>query len=220
MAAASADVLVLEYHVFVDPSNLAPEGPRDAAEHAAAELLRCRAAAAAIAGRLQPRLRGAAWHREPGLPLWVWDAADSATHAGSSLWGASERRDIETHLWGRVDVGESMDDEWFLVGLLLQVSAEQRDVSISVCDADGELLLIEAAHAIPKWLTPERAPNRVFLRAGALHIVPRRRGVQEDGLCLREALHRLREADRALAMDTSSVARHATRSEHAVRTVF
>ena len=41
-----------------------------------------------------------------------------------------------------------------------------------VWDNDGEFLLIEAAYALPKWLKPDTAVNRVWLRDGALHLVP------------------------------------------------
>ena len=40
-------------------------------------------------------------------------------------------------------------------------------------DADGELLLIEAAYCLPRWLTPEVALNRVFLRQGEVRLVPK-----------------------------------------------
>jgi hypothetical protein len=33
-------------------------------------------------------------------------------------------------------------------------------------------MLIEAAYALPRWLKPEVAANRVWLRSGALHILP------------------------------------------------
>ena len=39
-------------------------------------------------------------------------------------------------------------------------------------DNDGEFLLIEAAYALLKWLKPETATNRVWLRDGLLHIAP------------------------------------------------
>ena len=39
-------------------------------------------------------------------------------------------------------------------------------------DNDGEFLLIEAAYALPKWLTPDTAANRVWLAGGRLHLVP------------------------------------------------
>lgn len=33
-------------------------------------------------------------------------------------------------------------------------------------------MLIEAAYALPRWLKPEIADNRVWLRRGCLHVVP------------------------------------------------
>ena len=39
-------------------------------------------------------------------------------------------------------------------------------------DNDGDFLLIEAAYALPKWLKPETASNRVWLLNGMTHIVP------------------------------------------------
>lgn len=41
-----------------------------------------------------------------------------------------------------------------------------------VWDNDGEFLLVEAAYQLPRWLSPETAPNRVWLHRGAVHIVP------------------------------------------------
>ncbi|GLI59539.1 hypothetical protein VaNZ11_001433, partial [Volvox africanus] len=41
-----------------------------------------------------------------------------------------------------------------------------------VWDNDGQFLLIEAAYALPRWLKPETAENRVWLRHGRLHIIP------------------------------------------------
>ena len=160
----STSSTTLEFHVFIDP----PEHGRDDAPSA---LARARAALVAFHGRLQPRLRQATWHRDP-LTFWLWDPSDGTSRRGSR-WPAAQRRAAEAHVWGCMDVGESLDDEWFVVALLMQLSAEQRDASVTVADDDGELLLIESAYAIPRWLTPERATNRIFLRHGDLHIVPR-----------------------------------------------
>ncbi|KXZ46865.1 hypothetical protein GPECTOR_40g599 [Gonium pectorale] len=44
--------------------------------------------------------------------------------------------------------------------------------SWQVWDNDGQFLLIEAAYALPRWLKPDVATNRVWLRCGRLHIVP------------------------------------------------
>jgi len=43
---------------------------------------------------------------------------------------------------------------------------------IRVFDDDGEFLLIESAHHIPKWLNPETSFNRVWIHCGKLHIIP------------------------------------------------
>ena len=147
----------LEFHVYLDPPP---------SETRAMALARCHAALVAINGRLTARLDGVIWQREPfELSLW-----DPAAHGDSRA---------EPHLWGRMSVGESVDDEWFAISLLLQLCAEQRDASVTVRDADGELLLIEAAHRLPRWFTPDVAPNRVFLRGGALHILPPPRNAGE-----------------------------------------
>lgn len=42
-------------------------------------------------------------------------------------------------------------------------------------DTDGEFLLIEAAFHLPRWVNPDNSLNRVFIRRGDLHIVPRNR---------------------------------------------
>jgi SGT1 protein len=81
-------------------------------------------------------------------------------------------------LEGRMRVGDCVDDEWCVVWLLKQISAKW-DVAVryvlslligeliavqpsrSVSDSDGEFLLIEAAEALPAWLTPTNSENRV-----------------------------------------------------------
>ena len=42
----------------------------------------------------------------------------------------------------------------------------------SVQDNDGQFLLIEAAHHLPKWLQPETSINRVFIYKKQLHTIP------------------------------------------------
>ena len=144
-------MLRLEYQVYVDGAG--PDAP--SAEIATA---RCRAALASITSYLSSRLDGCVWQREP-----------------FELWLSNEPTDAEPHLCGRMCCGDSVDDEWCAVGLLLQLTSQHPDATVVARDGDGELLLIEAAHAIPRWLTPETAENRVFLRGGELHIVPRPR---------------------------------------------
>lgn len=80
------------------------------------------------------------------------------------------------HLAGRTEFGDSIADEWLIVYLLRELSAQFPDAWIRVTDADGEFPLIEAANVLPKWLTPEVAENRVWLHAGKLQIIPREMG--------------------------------------------
>ncbi|TFK57504.1 SGT1-domain-containing protein [Heliocybe sulcata] len=74
-------------------------------------------------------------------------------------------------LEGRMRVGDSVDDEWCVVWLLREIS-KKWDVVISVFDSDGEFLLIEAAEALPSWVTPTNAENRVWIYASHLHLIP------------------------------------------------
>ncbi|KZT06347.1 uncharacterized protein LAESUDRAFT_679939 [Laetiporus sulphureus 93-53] len=74
-------------------------------------------------------------------------------------------------LEGRMRVGDCVDDEWCAVWLLREISAKW-DVTISVLDSDGEFILIEAAEALPSWVTPSNAENRVWIYRSRLHLIP------------------------------------------------
>ena len=64
-------------------------------------------------------------------------------------------------LYGHTDYSDSVEDEWLIVFLLRELSQKFEELWISVVDSDGEFLLIEAAGALPRWLNPEVASNRV-----------------------------------------------------------
>ncbi|CAG8591663.1 8006_t:CDS:10 [Funneliformis caledonium] len=70
-------------------------------------------------------------------------------------------------LHGKTRFGDCIDDEWFIVFLLRQISLKFKDAVISVSDYDGEFLLIEAAKQLPSWLDPSNSQNR-----NELHIIP------------------------------------------------
>ncbi|XP_042038892.1 protein ecdysoneless homolog [Salvia splendens] len=76
------------------------------------------------------------------------------------------------HLSGHLRFGDNLEDEWFVVHILFEISKKFPSLSIRVWDSDGEFLLIECAFHLPKWLNPETSTNRVFLRSGRLHILP------------------------------------------------
>ncbi|KAF3968507.1 hypothetical protein ACB098_02G137600 [Castanea mollissima] len=79
------------------------------------------------------------------------------------------------HLHGKLRFGDNLDDEWFTLFLLFKISTTFPSLSIRVWDTDGEFLLIEAAFHLPRWLNPENSLNRVFIRQGHIHIVPKDR---------------------------------------------
>lgn len=72
------------------------------------------------------------------------------------------------YLRGRTNFGDSIVDEWTIVYILRKLSFDFHDVWIRVYDNDGEFLLIEAANALPKWLNPEVAENRVGYSAAMM----------------------------------------------------
>jgi hypothetical protein len=118
---------------------------------------------------LQPWTRDYIWHRDDFVLAPHW--------AGAS----AEATDVRRVLYGRVYWGENIDDEWFVVWLLLQLTRRWPGVVAEVTDNDGQFLLIEAALEIPRWLKPANAAHRVFLSGGALHIVPLARDGGADG---------------------------------------
>ncbi|KAK9480496.1 SGT1 protein-domain-containing protein [Lipomyces japonicus] len=101
----------------------------------------------------KPWIEGYIWQRE-GFDLKLDETAD------------------EPCLKGLSEFGDCIDDEWFIVFILRTLSKEHPDIFIKITDNDGEFLLIEAANAIPKWLGPENADNRVWIYKGNVCIIP------------------------------------------------
>ncbi|KAK4185293.1 SGT1 protein-domain-containing protein [Podospora australis] len=77
-----------------------------------------------------------------------------------------------SYLHGTTHYGDNVEDEWFIVYLLRELSKTFPNLWIRVSDSDGEFLLIEAAKVLPKWLSPENDANRVWIHQGKLLIVP------------------------------------------------
>ncbi|ESO94107.1 hypothetical protein LOTGIDRAFT_145160 [Lottia gigantea] len=75
-------------------------------------------------------------------------------------------------LQGQTNYGDNIDDEWFIVYLLFQLTKACPGLVASIHDNDGEFILIEAAEVLPKWLDPDTAENRIFIYNGELHIIP------------------------------------------------
>ncbi|XP_041473707.1 protein ecdysoneless homolog [Lytechinus variegatus] len=106
-------------------------------------------------------------HLSPLLVDYIWQ------RGSFKLTPVSSVSDSPPHLHGATDFGDNIDDEWFIVYLLHQLTLVMPELVISVHDNDGEFLLIEAAYHLPKWLEPETSINRVFIYRGDLHIIPK-----------------------------------------------
>ncbi|XP_037997319.1 protein ecdysoneless homolog isoform X2 [Motacilla alba alba] len=105
--------------------------------------------------RFAPLLASYVWQRQPFRLRYV-----------------PRRGDTPAHLGGTTVFGDNVEDEWFIVYLLREISREFPGLAASIDDNDGEFLLIEAADFLPKWLNPENSENRVFFYKGELHIIP------------------------------------------------
>ncbi|XP_037997399.1 protein ecdysoneless homolog [Motacilla alba alba] len=106
-------------------------------------------------GRSAPLLAACVWQRQP-----------------LRLRSVPRRGETPAHLGGTTVFGDNVEDEWFIVYLLREISREFPGLAASIDDNDGEFLLIEAADFLPKWLNAENSENRVFLYKGELHIIP------------------------------------------------
>lgn len=102
---------------------------------------------------------GYIWQRE-SFNLRPTRAATTAAAASTSSTSSSESV-ANFSLQGSTTVGESVEDEWWIVWLLREISKKWKDAVIEVHDNDGQFLLIEAAEVLPGWLTPDNADNRV-----------------------------------------------------------
>jgi hypothetical protein len=83
----------------------------------------------------------------------------------------------EGRVCGSTAFGDSQNDEWFIVFLLVELSRMVPEAVVEVWDGDGQLLLIEAAMHLPEWLEPDTSEHRVFLFRGELQLV----GMPEEG---------------------------------------
>ncbi|OAD78580.1 SGT1 transcription factor [Phycomyces blakesleeanus NRRL 1555(-)] len=75
-------------------------------------------------------------------------------------------------LHGVARFGDCINDEWFIVFLLRQISVQLPEAVITIADNDGDVLLIEAAMELPSWLDPTNSQNRVYVHKGKVHIIP------------------------------------------------
>nr|XP_021392740.1 protein ecdysoneless homolog [Lonchura striata domestica] len=94
--------------------------------------------------RFAPLLAAYVWQRQPFRLRYV-----------------PRRGETPAHIGGTTVFGDNVEDEWFIVYLLREITREFPGLAARIDDNDGEFLLIEAADFLPKWLNPENSENRV-----------------------------------------------------------
>ncbi|XP_045926648.1 protein ecdysoneless homolog isoform X2 [Micropterus dolomieu] len=102
----------------------------------------------------------------PLLIQYIWQ------HQSFNLKYHPEKGGVPAHIGGSTQFGDNVEDEWFIVYLLQQITEAFPELAARIEDNDGEFLLIEAADYLPKWLNPDTSENRVFFYRGHLHILP------------------------------------------------
>lgn len=87
--------------------------------------------------------------------------------------GLSLKQHDELNLcYGSVNFSEDIEVEWLIVYVLFELSKQDTDLVIRISDKYGDILLIEAAEHLPRWLESSKSKDRVFIHRGKLHIIP------------------------------------------------
>lgn len=75
--------------------------------------------------------------------------------------------------YGHIRFDQNFELEWLVIYCLIELSKFCADLVIKVNDKDGDVLLIEAAEHLPRWLESKMSKNRVYIHQGKVHIIPR-----------------------------------------------
>ncbi|CAL1357104.1 unnamed protein product [Linum trigynum] len=70
-------------------------------------------------------------------------------------------RDQQPHR-GKLWFGDNIEDEWFAIFLLFEISRNFPYLFIPAWDNDDEFLLLEAAFHLPCWIDSETNKSRVY----------------------------------------------------------
>lgn len=143
---ASKDVDYIQYSIYLPPK-----------ETVAATLDYLNDTLHMIQSHIQPLISGYIWQKDRFHLSIVHEQHQDPTYP---------------FLFGISRFGDCINDEWFMVYLLQTISIAIPEAVISMVDNDGDVLLIEAALALPHWLDPSNSQNRVYLHQGKVHIIP------------------------------------------------
>jgi len=139
----------------------------------------------------------APWRKGKGKGKNVHAGASTSTSTTSSP-SSPPSPPLPPCLWGELDFGDAVDDEWAAAWMLLKATygsfkvpggnnnngASSLRLAARCWDDDGDFLLIEAADALPRWLSPLNSENRCWLAGGRVHVIPRR---WMEGCCEKKA---------------------------------
>ncbi len=112
----------------------------------------------------------------PFLSSYIWQRDAFALSAQSDEDKNGEDAKKSVCVCGRTRFGDNVSDEWLVVFLVRELSRAFPSCVFRVCDGDGELLLVEAALALPDWVEPDTAQGRVFFFRGEMQLL----GVPEE----------------------------------------
>lgn len=108
------------------------------------------------------------------------------------LHNDEEDKDCPEHLISLTCFGDNLEDEWYIVHLLIELTKKYTNLIVKIEDNDGDFILIEAANYLPAWANPENTENRVFIINGNIHIIPPSIVSISSNLKLSEALEIVR----------------------------
>ncbi|KAG7296044.1 hypothetical protein JYU34_021140 [Plutella xylostella] len=83
-----------------------------------------------------------------------------------------EQYDSQPHLFSSTCYGDNIEDEWFIVYIIFELTKQFDKLIVHVTDIDGDFILIEAADFLPQWMNPVSTEKRVFIFKGEVHIIP------------------------------------------------
>ncbi|XP_077297702.1 ecdysoneless cell cycle regulator isoform X2 [Arctopsyche grandis] len=94
-------------------------------------------------------------------------------------------------MYGMSCYGDNIEDEWFIVYLILELTKRMPNLIAQIVDNDGEFLLIEAADSLPSWANPSSCINRVFISKGKLHIIPPNSSNPDEEISINDAISKI-----------------------------
>jgi len=114
------------------------------------------------------------WHQDP-FNLSVHLTPSDCTcelHGSSSDNNCNNAEQFQPHFYGYTEFGDNIEDEWFIVWILRQLTVKYKGLVVRIVDNDGEFLMIESAEKLPNWVNSDTDQNRVYMYDGGVHVIP------------------------------------------------